>query len=146
MNEHRTVKRVYIAGSSKEVERACRMAKLLSTAGTEVVSGWMNRVGITEDIPNDPNASREELERRANENVMEVRSCDLLWLLAPSTYSLGAYFELGQADALKKVLIASGRILDLRASIFSTRAHREFEDDYEALAHICYVVRHGVSL
>lgn len=101
--------KVYVAGSSSELNRATRWSQALRDAGITVVSTWpevISRVGSAN--PTDAPAHQ----RRSwayTDLVVELGSADWLWLLAPlETPGRGAYVELGCAFAARKNIVCSG--------------------------------------
>lgn len=97
--------RVYLAGSSQEKDRASARKVELAREGHEVVSTW-------HDLEYEPGSDRDETATRrfaiAVRCIDELRSADVVWLLAPSTFSIGAWVELGVAIQAGKPLIVSG--------------------------------------
>lgn len=120
--------RVYIAASSDEINRAERWSAWLRVRGADVVSTWpacVRAVGAA----NPHDASRGQRRSWSGGCLLEVATCDVLWLLVPAVgHGRGAYAELGAAHALNKRLVASGDVLQ---SVFTAQAE-EFHTDAEA--------------
>lgn len=133
--------KVYVAGSSAEMERAEKQMAALRVAGIEVTSTWpevIKKVGAA----NPMDASREDRAMWAATDLAEVASSDVFWLLLPNgAPSAGAFTELGYAVMLGAVarqarlaevegvpdlwIICSGT----EKSIFSALAHHFATDD-----------------
>ena len=137
---HTKVSKVYIAASSADIERAELWSSRLSIAGIEVVSTWMQTVRDVGDA-NPRAAERADRQRWAVEDLTQVRSCDLLWMLVPSTAraTRGAWLECGFAEALNKIVVFSG---DTAQSVFCALGD-EWQGDEEAFALICRLSRTG---
>lgn len=129
--------KVYIAGSTAEIDRAKSWGARLQRFGIEVISTWTTVVGEHGCNPRD--ASLQQRRTWALDDIDQIRQADLFWLLVPALDrpSRGAWFELGVAWTLIapgcKQLIASG---DTRQSIFCALAGREFDDDVDAFIEI----------
>lgn len=119
--------KVYIAGSSQELRRASRALEIAEKLGLEVVSTWVSQIKL------DGNANPIDFETRracSDQDLAEVRDCDVLWLLVPldDRYSHGAFVEYGYAAACNKIIVSSGPTV---RSIFCSLGH-EFGADAEA--------------
>ncbi len=88
---------IYIACSSKEIDRAEKWMQKCRENGIGVVCSWpanIRRVGV----PNPTTASREERARWSMQNLNELVSAEQFWILMPEgPVSFGAAFELGFA-------------------------------------------------
>lgn len=99
--------KVYVAGASKEVNRAVRMMQRLRDGGVTVTSTWPEVIrAVGQANPKD--ATVEQYIEWASKSLSEVRASDALWLLIPEIDAVGAYIELGVAHALDKLIVASG--------------------------------------
>lgn len=101
-----TVK-VYVAGSSAELERAQRAIDFIRSIGWEVVHDWVADVRRErlEGGRQDSDLSDEERRTFAHKDLTSVGDAELVWLLVPNNPSTGAWVELGYALALTRVLI-----------------------------------------
>lgn len=126
-----TMKQIYIAGSSAEIEEVARYARDLERSGWTIAHHWWEAFtlaghvsGHDRDLPNDV--------RRADAEscLTAVLSSQVVWLLAPSTPSVGSWVELGAAISHRKTTFVSG---DWRRTLFSNLATRVFDTHVEAL-------------
>lgn len=105
----RRVSKVYVAGSSAELDRAERAIADLEARGVAVTSTWPRSVtNVGESNP--AHASRSDRARWAITCLHEVREADLVWMLVPSRAhpTRGAWLEAGYALARGKVVVFSG--------------------------------------
>jgi hypothetical protein len=86
--------RIYIAGSSKEVERVKHWQGQARLRGHQITHDWTGDVIAN---PNDSALTPEHMRRAASEDFAGVYRCSVFWLLAPEVKSEGAFFELGVA-------------------------------------------------
>lgn len=101
--------KVYIAGASKEIERAERWARRLTEADIQVTSTWMANIRKVGQA-NPADATIEQYKQWAiNQCLGEVNHSDVLWLLLPEAETIGAYVELGFGFARDKLIVASGK-------------------------------------
>jgi nucleoside 2-deoxyribosyltransferase len=124
--------KVYVAGSSKEIERAEAAIAAVRGLGFSITFDWpaMMRASAA-----DHELTLEEQERAALISIGGVASADIVWLLIPhpSRPSAGAWFEAGYAKALgdeRRTWIASGPV---HGYIFARVADVLFPDDDRAL-------------
>ena len=124
-------KRVYVAASSKELERAENAIQALLDLGHSVAHDWpamIRRVGSA----NPADASPELNAQWANEDLAELESSEVLWLLMPAEGGFGAAVELGFALGKEDMhIVVSGPAV--RRSIFTSLACAEYATDAEAL-------------
>jgi nucleoside 2-deoxyribosyltransferase len=123
--------KVYIAGSSAELERVDRCAARAHAAGLFVVSTWpvsVRNVGHA----NPRGAVRSDRQRWSLNCLAEIQLADVVWLLVPAIDqpTRGAWLELGYAIRAGKGIVCSG---DTMQSIFASLG-AEFESDDAALA------------
>lgn len=122
--------KVYIAGASREIERAEKWIRhVKGVKGLEVTCDWpaaMRAAGADVDLCED------DRRRYARADWEGVERADVLWLLRPTVESTGAWVELGIALAGKTRVIVSGKG---RFCIFDSLANvRRFEYDADAYA------------
>lgn len=94
--------RVYVCGSSKEIERAESVIATLRALGAEVTHDWparMRALGPEADL------TRSVLLAELRTDLAGVRSAHALLFLEPTTQSTGAWAELGYAAGLGTVEI-----------------------------------------
>lgn len=105
---------VYVAGSSKEIDRVQVAQQAVVDAGASISFDWTAvvvanmRAGITDEML--PPAIKR---RHARADLGGIERADVFWLLLPETPSIGAWVELGSALAAAKghgrpVVVASG--------------------------------------
>lgn len=125
----RRVAKVYIAGSSYEIDRAERAVAALIDRGVHVTSSWP-RVVRTVGNPNPRGATVSDRFRWSVDDLAQVRDADLLWFLVPpisppEAHTRGGWVEAGYAMGLGKVVIFSG---DTKQSIFCALGYEVVED------------------
>jgi len=125
------VEKVYVAGSSLELDRAERMIAALERAGIVVTSTWTIAVRDA-GTGNPANATREQRAQWTITDLAQVRAAELFLFLVPprDVATRGAWTEAGYALAKNKVCVFAG---DTKQSIFSALAY-EYETDAAALA------------
>lgn len=124
--------KVYIAGSTNDIERVDYWSRRLVEAGHAVVSTWTDTVKKV-GAGNPRDASVGQRMEWSYADFAEVELADVLWLLVPPPKLVavhGSSIELGYAKRAGKRLVASG---DTRCSIFCSIAH-EYERDEDAFA------------
>lgn len=129
--------KVYVAGSSDELDRAEQVIARLRAAGITVTSTWaenIRKVGAS----NPRDASREQRGHWSHVCLSEVDAAQVVLFLAPGRgHGRGGYYEVGYANAKGKHLLASG---DTVQSIFLALG-REFETDHEAIRYLVDLAR-----
>jgi hypothetical protein len=137
--------RVYIAASSRELERVRWAQRALASVGAILTYDWVPYIdrAIASGIPETrmPTSARREQAIRDTEGV---RSCDLLWWLAPTEPTRGAWFELGIAceRASRPIIIVSGTEEQRLQSLFThTPEVSHHTTDNAAVALIAAAVR-----
>lgn len=134
--------KVYVAASSKEIERATRwMDKLrdLAPYGIEVISTWPEDIACKQGgVPNPSNALRADRAAWADRNLDQIEESDVFWMLAPDhtipeNHGHGAYAELSAAIILGVVTrLVSG---ETTQSVFNALCE-EYPSDEAAFASI----------
>lgn len=128
---------VYIAGAAAELERVAHVIEAARQAGLDVICTWPGIVANTPGGSNPRDASVEQREGWAGQDMREVADADCLWFLTPQATTRGAWMEAGFALALGKTVVFSG---DTKQSIFCALGE-EFEDDLTALRYIARIAR-----
>lgn len=121
--------RIYVAGSSAQLERARAAMDALKERGYLVAHDWVTEVEKVGSA-NPPDAPMAKQAAWAREDLQGVLFADYLWLLMPAEEGWGAAVELGYALANSVPVIISG--LHNR-SIFSSLAAERFDRDDQAL-------------
>jgi hypothetical protein len=116
---------VYVAGASREMARAKNVIAELRARGFEIAEDWPAQIEAHGGRANEglDEGDRAECARAA---YVGVQRCNVLFLLVPSEQSAGAWFEVGAAVGLGRMVIASGLDEDFERSIFTTYASRRF--------------------
>lgn len=118
--------RVYVAGSSDELDRVEWAEAHLRGRGIEVVSCWTCEVRAQRT----GNPTEQDIRRAAARMCLDgVRQADLVWVLMPLRCSHGAFLEFGVALATGTQIVVSG---DTHRSIFCSVVE-EHETDAMAL-------------
>lgn len=126
----RRIAKVYVAGSSAELERAEAAMLKLEHAGVRVTSSWPIVVR-DQSAPNPRDVSRDQRRHWSAVDLEEVRSADVLLMLVPKVDAptRGAWLEAGYAHGFGKIVVFAG---DTLQSIFCATGY-EFADDASAL-------------
>lgn len=130
-------RRIYLAGSSREIETVERYRDKLIAAGWTITHDWCSAMRAC-PVP-DSQLTPEQRMRYATDDAAGVIAADVLWLLVPQAPSKGAWVELGiaighaAALGLFPMVIASG---GGDASIFNGYAYRMDSHD-EACELLC---------
>lgn len=138
------MKKVYVAASSAEQNRARAAIEQLTRAGITCTSNWIEVIAARCDgVPNPRGHAPDLRVIRGNAvhgNKQAIRESDILWFLVPDVDvapGCGGFYEAGFADALEKELVFSG---DTQRSVF-TVSGAEFDNDLDAFEHILARVR-----
>lgn len=130
--------RIYVAGSSDELDRAAEAIAAVRAEGWELTHDWVSVIrGVGHANPGA--AKRETRAQWALADIDGVYRADAVWLLSPlKGAARGAFVELGYVLALKREvprsdgrrIVVSGPIV----SIFCAVADVEVETDLGGLA------------
>jgi hypothetical protein len=127
---------VYVAGSSRELERAEAVIAALRSAGVHVTGDWVGHIRDCRaaGVATDAELSDDEARAVALLDLDALdRACTLLLLApAPEAPSCGAWVELGAAYLAGLRLVISGP--HARQSIFTRLGHIYDTDDEAVLA------------
>lgn len=121
--------RVYIAASSEEVERAEYWTSQLAKRGIVTTSSWLEDAKSPLGC-NRVSSTQEERLAAADDCQAGVENADLVWILMPSSHSMGAFWEFGFATACELATCVSGA--NQYKSVFSAKAKYTFETDEAA--------------
>lgn len=127
---------VYVSASSKEIDRAKKWMDALRAKGIKVTSTWIENVTkIGESNPRD--ASVMDKQRWAVQDIREVLSSEICWLLMPTgEHSFGATTEFAFFNALHNIECQSPIVSgDYKRSIFTSFAAC-FDTDEQAFEQI----------
>lgn len=141
--------KIYVAGSSKDIDRCEAMVAACRAMGLEITVDW---VAVMRASPPDSACDATYLETCARNDIRGVKEADVVWVVGPSVSkpSTGCWGELTAALALGKPVLYSA---PPRAAahwpesvhaqhvpqfcIFTTLAER-FESDGDVLAHLVF--------
>ena len=130
---------VYIAASSRDLERVRWAQQALVAVGATLAHDW------TQTLAHDERAmNRRDRSRLASECIEGVRSCGLFWMLAPPCPSCGAWSELGVAiqRVERPIIIVSGTVEQRMQSLFTDAPEvSHHTSDNAAVALIAATVR-----
>jgi len=98
---------IYVAASSKQMDRAREAMAKLRAAGHTIAHDWVAEVEAVGSA-NPPDATLEERWDWAIDDFAGIDRADVLWLLVPAEGGAGAWVELGYALAKRKPVICSG--------------------------------------
>ncbi len=130
---------VYVACSSRELDRAKHWMAELRAVGIDVTSKWAENIEEVGEA-NPRGASDADRFKWSRQDLADVASADVLWFLVPEEASGGgAYFEAGYAHAVGCQVFFSG---DTKQSIFASMGE-EFSRDQDALDCIVYMAKNG---
>lgn len=98
--------KVYVIGSSKEMERAKTYIRLVELhPHMTLAKDWtasFDKAAI-DGFSHDSQMPLERRQHEATEDLGAVLSCDVLWMLTPTTPSSGAWSEWGEGLAFRHV-------------------------------------------
>lgn len=122
--------KLYIAGSSEEIERAEAWIARARAAGFGITTDWP---AIMRARP-EASATEADLDDAADRDLAGVADADYVWLLVPSAAqpSQGCWYEAGYADGRGVALIASYPPVQPQFCLFTRRAGEEFGADGDA--------------
>lgn len=88
---------IYVAGASKELDRARRVMAMLREAGHEITCDWTEPVSKYGSIPR----TTGDAVRAIDEDLLGIQDAEVFVFLhpAPGVPTTGAWFELGYAAA-----------------------------------------------
>jgi hypothetical protein len=124
--------KIYVAGSSRELQRAQHAMTLVRNFGHVLAHDWVAEI----QEAGEPNPVAADLEQRkawARMDLERVAASDWLWFLVPQTPSTGAWVELGCALGWPATRIVSSGA-NPEQSIFTALVDRHFETDTGAAA------------
>lgn len=127
---------VYVAGSSRELQRARHWMNRLREEGIEVTSKWVEGIELVGEA-NPREAPVVDRRRWSNDCTRGVLEADVVWCLVSPTISAGMYFEAGVAYVKGSELLFSG---DTTQSIFGSQGE-EFPTDEGAFETILHLAR-----
>lgn len=137
---------VYIAASSREVERVQAAQRAVAERGWDLTLDWLSP--MLENIAAgrlDSSLSDAEAAQYAVDDLMAIDSADVVWFLCPGQPTKGAYVELGYALGRGIPVVCSGA----RSSIFEAPHYCHLEmgailtadSDDEAIDVLCEIER-----
>lgn len=115
--------KVYVAGASKEIERAEKWIAKLRELGVEVTCDWPQAMRTHGP---DHGLTLDQREAFARADYAGIKAASVVWVLRPTEEnpSTGAWVEMGCAFALNKTVLISGAgafcIFDALATRFET--------------------------
>lgn len=131
--------KLYIAGASREPERVRAMMEAAEALGFELTLDWLEVIGVVGAA--NEGLTDEQRRYHAREDLCAVDDADVVWVLAPSVPSAGAWCEMQRAiDRVEfgpprerggPLLVVSGPAR-LRC-IFASLADYEYDTDEVAL-------------
>lgn len=124
---------VYVAGSSRELERGALVMRDLREGGVRVTSTWPENIQAVGK--SNEGLSRSEAIKAADGCIKELQRASHLLLLVPSdAATIGAFIEYGMVLAYCKPLI----VVDPRPdrSVFWRKAARIYATDREAVVYL----------
>jgi len=138
-----TGKKVYVAGSSKELSRCRGFIAEVEALGYSITENWVAEVDANQGVAN-TGLTPEIRERAAKACARGVDNADIVIVLVPSkdAPSIGCWVELGIALTLSqseaKEIIYVGSV---ERSVFSALVSRVLDTDAEALNHLSIVAK-----
>lgn len=134
------MKRIYVAGASKEVDMIEGFIAQLKAKGWHITHDWCAEIralrtfmGVDKVL--DADLSEDHRRKAAFADLEGVKTCDTLWLVYPKeSVSRGCFVELGYALGMgvdiRPGIIVSG---DDKKSIFTALADKHYATHLEAL-------------
>lgn len=132
--------RVYVAGSSLQLDRVTAAMNAIEERGHEVTHDWCAEVRAVGHA-NPPEACLFDQLKWARDDLAGVSDADVFWLLMPTEGGFGAAVELGYAIAKGVTIIVSGGTPS--RSIFTAFATAVYERDDQALEYFGELVDDG---
>lgn len=137
--------KIYIAGSSKDIDRCERMVSAVRALGIDITVDW---VAIMRASPPDSACDADHLAKCARDDIRGVKEADIVWVVGPSVSrpSTGCWGELTAALALGKPVLYSEPPADALTGqsaptpqfcIFTVLTER-FKSDEDVLAHLVF--------
>jgi hypothetical protein len=126
--------RVYVAASSKQLDRARMWMAALRAMGHTISHDWTASIEERGEA-NPPDATRDECWDWAIDDFAGIDTADVVWVLMPTTEGFGAAVELGYALALRKPVIVSGvwnRSIFTAMAVCYDRDDQAFETEFAA--------------
>lgn len=124
--------KVYVAGSSKELDRVADAMAALRESGVEVTHDWVEVIKARGSA-NPLGASAADCAQWAWEDLLGVRAADVVWLMVPAQGGLGCYVEYGYALALNIPVVISGEYGRTIFTALTDECHEYDSDALEAL-------------
>ena len=122
-------RKVYVAASSRELERAEAAIQALKDLGHTVTHEWPPLVRAVGEA--NPQGATDDMRYHwAFEDLAGVAAADVFWLLMPYSEGFGAGVELGYAIASFTPVVVSG---PHKRSIFAACAETVYNTDLDAL-------------
>ena len=123
--------RIYVAGASKDMERAEKAMAAVREMGHTITFDWCEAMRCSAQSERD--MTWQDRHKYATNDYLGVKNCDVLWLLIPSdgVFSTGCCAELGIAIGRDKDIITSGNDL---LCLFTAMANERVATDEEAIA------------
>lgn len=121
---------VYVAASSKELERVKWAIRRLEDGGAVVTHDWASAISNTK-IPANPITTEATRKKFATEDLDGVLRANYVLLLLGNPLSPGAFFECGFAYSLGIPIVVAGA--NKYDSIFTSLAKRSFAHDTVAI-------------
>ncbi len=122
--------KIYVAASSKELERAKAAMAAVEALGHTISHDWVKCVE-EEGEANPVSATHTQRANWAEDDLAGVQEADVLWLLMPEDAGFGAGVEFGYALSKPwKRIVVSGAF---ERSIFPALANACYTDDDAAL-------------
>ena len=125
------MRRIYVAGSSAEMERAHWAMNRIVDHGFTLVFDWVRHIRESGGT-NPAGWTRAQRRAEAQNAVARVGECDTMWFLIPTRPTIGAWVELGAACSDGTYIVASGT----SNTLFDTLSHEHYDTDAEALVAI----------
>ncbi len=121
--------KLYIAGSSKDIETAEKWIACARAAGFTITHDWP--ADIRKEGGSNPDTLTDAARRvYADKDVRAVASAEVIWFLGSEYSSQGMHVELGVAIHAERIMIFSGP----RQSIFAWMVDEYYEEHLNAFA------------
>lgn len=137
--------RVYVAGSSRELDRCVLNAAALVSAGIAITHKWWDAVIAARRSGwlSDADLAPAEQLRHALADIHGLQSADAVWVLWPfQPFTGGMAVELGYALAVQKPVFVSG---PTAATCIFTAMTQRFESDVLALRAVIELASHRAA-
>lgn len=124
----------YVAGASRQIERAERAMAALRAMGHDITEDWCAAIRAERARGvEDHELTQEQAAEYADRCIEGVKAADVLWVLL-SDFGAGMWVELGAGIVTDRAILVSGTAT--KGHVFRAKAHASFATDDEVLEYV----------